>query len=192
MGGERVVILHGDPESLAGWRLALEAMEPPDETLRQEVGCVDHPTTSARQIEAWFRQSGARVFASTHTGLPFAQGFLIDGTCHVVMNNGSAGLPSFQGERYGVITRISLDLRPSPQSLYGLTIHPLRCDALPVRFDSDSWVKRFLEQWPSDTPGNHSYFHRITQGASLRVEQAARGHTIAEGEPGPGPRVGGR
>ena len=30
VGGQRVGIVHGDPESLAGWRLALEAMEPGD------------------------------------------------------------------------------------------------------------------------------------------------------------------
>ena len=38
VGGERVGILHGDPESLAGWRLALEAMEPGDAAVRGQVG----------------------------------------------------------------------------------------------------------------------------------------------------------
>jgi len=28
VGGHRVAIVHGDPESLAGWKLALEAVEP--------------------------------------------------------------------------------------------------------------------------------------------------------------------
>jgi hypothetical protein len=30
VGGHRVAIVHGDPESLAGWKLALEAVEPAD------------------------------------------------------------------------------------------------------------------------------------------------------------------
>jgi hypothetical protein len=35
VAGQRVGILHGDPESLAGWRLALEAMEPADSAVRR-------------------------------------------------------------------------------------------------------------------------------------------------------------
>jgi hypothetical protein len=38
VGGRRVGILHGDPESLAGWRLALEAMEPGDPLVRRHIG----------------------------------------------------------------------------------------------------------------------------------------------------------
>jgi hypothetical protein len=38
VGGRRFGILHGDPESLAGWRLALEAMEPGDSLVRRQVG----------------------------------------------------------------------------------------------------------------------------------------------------------
>jgi hypothetical protein len=38
VGGQRIGILHGDPESLAGWRLALEAMEPGDPLVRRQVG----------------------------------------------------------------------------------------------------------------------------------------------------------
>jgi len=30
VGGHRVAIMHGDPESLAGWKLAMEAVEPAD------------------------------------------------------------------------------------------------------------------------------------------------------------------
>jgi hypothetical protein len=39
VGGQRIGILHADPESsLAGWRLALEAMEPGDSLVRRQVG----------------------------------------------------------------------------------------------------------------------------------------------------------
>ena len=44
VGGRRVGVLHGDPESLAGWRLALEAMEPGDSLVRRQVGWQADPT----------------------------------------------------------------------------------------------------------------------------------------------------
>jgi hypothetical protein len=59
--------------------------------------------------------------------------------------------------------------------LYGITIGALRCDAIPVRFDSVWWQARFLAQWPPGSPGYQSYFQRISSGTSLRPEQAARG-----------------
>jgi hypothetical protein len=115
------------------------------------------------------------VLASTHTGLPYAQAVSDGPRRRLVINNGAAGLPNFAGTGYGVFTRLSGDLRPPADGLYGITIGPLRCDALPVRFDLDEWTARFLAQWPPGSPGHHSYFTRITGGTHLRLEQAARG-----------------
>jgi hypothetical protein len=131
VGGERIGIVHGDPESLAGWRLALEAMEPGDAAVREQQ--------------------------------------------RLVINNGSAGLGNFAGSSHGVITRLSSDPRPPQDSLYGITIGGLRCDAIPVRFDPAGWRARFLAQWPPGSPGYQSYFQRIKGGTSLLPEQAARG-----------------
>jgi hypothetical protein len=174
VGGERVGIVHGDPESLAGWRLALEAMEPGDPAAREQTGWSGEPTTAA-QVQAWFRRADVRVFASTHTGLPYAQDFLVAGRRRVVINNGAAGIGNFAGTSYGVVTRLSSDLRPPADSLYGITAGALRCDAVPLRFDLLWWQARFLAQWPRDTPGYRSYFARIADGTPLRPEQAARG-----------------
>jgi hypothetical protein len=69
VGGHRVGILHGDPESLAGWRLALEAMEPGDPLVRRQVGWRGQPTITADLLD-WFGRADVDVFASTHTGLP--------------------------------------------------------------------------------------------------------------------------
>jgi hypothetical protein len=173
VGGHRVAILHGDPESLAGWRLALEAMEPGDPLARRQVGWHGQPTTAA-DLRDWFGRADVDVFASTHTGLPYAQ--VIPGGRHsrVVINNGAAGLPSFAGTSYGVMTRLSSHPRPPADSLYGVSIGGLRGDALPVRFDPAQWKERFLAQWPPGSPGHHSYFTRITQGTHLRLHQAAR------------------
>jgi hypothetical protein len=34
--------------------------------------------------------------------------------------------------------------------------------------------EHFLAQWPPGSPGHHSYFTRVTRGAHLRLQQAAR------------------
>jgi hypothetical protein len=174
VGGERVGILHGDPESLAGWRLALEAMEPGDPDVRRRVGWRGRPTTTAELLD-WFGRARVSVFASTHTGLPFAQ-VVVDGRQgRLVINNGSAGLPGFADTTYGVITRVSGSPRPPADSLYGTVVGRLRCDALPVRLDLARWTARFLAQWPPGSPGHRAYLGRITSGTHLRLEQAARG-----------------
>jgi hypothetical protein len=181
VGGQRVGIVHGDPESLAGWRLALEAMEPGDPLVRRQVGWHGQPTTSADLLD-WFRRADVSVLACTHTGLPYAQD-VPDGARHrLVVNNGSAGLGNFADTTYGVITRLSGDPQPPADSLYGITLGTLRCDAVPVRFDLEEWQARFLAQWPPASPGHDSYLARITRGTQLRLHQAARGGvTLAAG-----------
>jgi hypothetical protein len=173
VAGERVGIVHGDPESLAGWRLALEAMEPGDPVVRRQVGWRGRPTTPADLLD-WFGRADVTVFASTHTGLPYAQ-VIPDGRGQrLVVNNGTAGLPNFTGTSCGVITRLSSDSRPPADSLYGTTIGALRCDAVALQFDLGEWRRRFLAQWPPGSPGHRSYFTRLTRGTHLRLPQAAR------------------
>jgi hypothetical protein len=161
VGSERIAILHGDPESLAGWNFAVEAM-PPD------------GTTSVRRIHDYFRKAGARVFACTHTGLPYAQRFGVDGRAHLVVNNGSAGMPNFAGTRFGVITRISADQRIPEASLYGCELDGLRVDALPVHYDHEAWLRRFLRDWPEGSPAHLSYYFRLINGPEFSLGQAAR------------------
>jgi hypothetical protein len=173
VGGHRIGVVHGDPESLAGWRLALEAMEPGDPAVRRQVGWRGPATTAADLLE-WFGRADVSVLASTHTGLPYAQVVPDGRNQRLVINNGSAGLPNFAGAAYGVITRLSSDPRPPADSLYGVDIGGLRGDALPVRFDTARWKERFLAQWPPGSPGHRSYFTRITRGTDLQLPQAAR------------------
>jgi hypothetical protein len=171
--GERVGIVHGDPEAVAGWRLALEALEPGDPAVRRQVGWRGRPTTPGELLD-WFGRADVTVFASTHTGLPYAQVIPDGGRHRLVVNNGTAGLPNFAGTGYGVVTRLSSDPRPPADSLYGTTVGALRCDALPVPFDLAEWKARFLAQWPPGSPGHRSYFTRLTGGTHLRLPQAAR------------------
>jgi hypothetical protein len=174
VGGERVGVLHGDPESLAGWGLALEAMEPGDPVVRRQVGWHGRPTTTTQLLD-WFARAQVTVFASTHTGLPYAQAIPDGAGRRLVINNGAAGLPNFAGTSYGVVTRLSSDPAPPADGLYGTTVGSLRADALPVRFDPAWWTRRFLAQWPPGSPGHRSYFTRITAGTHLEPRQAARG-----------------
>lgn len=173
VGDQRVAVVHGDPESLAGWRLALEAMEPGDSKVREEVGWRGVPTTESTVLD-WFRQAQVRVIASTHTGLPYAQDYLLDGRAHLIVNNGVAGMGNFRGSTFGVVSRLSERVESVPDSLYGATLDGLRFDAIPVPFDVDEWGDSFLAQWPSGSPAYHSYYRRVVQGTHLSVEQAMR------------------
>ena len=69
VGGQRIGILHGDPESLAGWRLALEAMEPGNPWCRRQVGWHGPPTTTADLLD-WFGRAEVSVFACTARPAP--------------------------------------------------------------------------------------------------------------------------
>jgi hypothetical protein len=178
VGVERVGIVHGDPESLAGWSLALEAMEPGDAAVREHTGWRGQPTAAGR-VGEWLRRAEVTVLASTHTGLPYAQDFTVDGRQRLVINNGTAGLGNFAGTTHGVITRLSSDPAPPTDSLYGISLGGLRCDAVPVHFDPDGWRERFLARWPPDSPAHDAYFTRITSGTPLEVQQATRGNVRA-------------
>jgi hypothetical protein len=66
----------------------LEAMGPGDPDVRRQVGWRGRPTTTADLLD-WFARAKVSVFASTHTGLPFAQ-VICDGRHdRLVINNGS-------------------------------------------------------------------------------------------------------
>jgi hypothetical protein len=170
VGNERVAVLHGDPEALAGWSFAVEAMPPAG-------------ATPMGRIQDYFRKSATRVFACTHTGLPYAQRFLVDRRAHLVVNNGSAGMPNFTATFFGVITRISADERVPEASLYGCQLDGLRVDALPVHYDHRAWLRRFLCNWPQGSPAHHLYYSRLLRGLDFSLHQAARdGVTIVAGQ----------
>lgn len=183
VGDHRIGIVHGDPESLAGWRLALEALDPPDLDARRHTAFTG-PTTSAEQVVDWCHRSRVDALCCTHTGLPYAQDFPQAGRRHVVVNNGCAGLPNFADARVGVLTRLSTDPRPPDDSLYGTTLDGLRVDALPVRYDHDRWHADFLRSWPPGSPAHDNYAARIANGTWLTVDHATRGTVTA-------PRTGG-
>jgi hypothetical protein len=151
VGGERIGIVHGDAESLAGWSFSQEVLATP---------------AGVAHAERQFARAGVRVFASSHTCLPVLQRFPGD---RVLANNGAAGMPNFRGERCGLATRISV--RPHGGALYGTRCEGLYVDAMALRYDTRAWEKRFLELWPEGSAANLSYCERIVSGPAF--ERAA-------------------
>ena len=86
--------------------------------------------------------------------------------------NGAAGMPNFDGNRCGLITRIATS--PCPHApLYGVARDGVHIDALAVDYDTNAFLARFLKCWPPGTPAYESYYRRIVDGPDYAVAQAA-------------------
>lgn len=157
VGAARIAIVHGDAESLAGWRFDGAAMDAPEN-------------------RAWlndvFAQSKVDVFASSHTCTPA----LRRTSGGVVVNNGAAGMASLPGAPHGIITRVSTHAAPSTLPvLYGVKHADIHVDAVAVHFDDARWQQRFLTTWPAGSDAHISYWNRICDGPSCPpVDRGAR------------------
>ncbi|MEO8144498.1 MAG: hypothetical protein ABI654_09810 [Betaproteobacteria bacterium] len=147
VGNVRVGVVHGDADSLAGWRF--------------DVGALDDPSQHDWRADA-FAQANVDVFASTHTCLPATRSY-DHGATKVVANNGAAGMPNVSNARFGILTRIATTPSPHPP-LYGQDLRGTRIDALAIHYDDAEWRKRFLANWPEGSPAWRSYFDRIANG----------------------------
>jgi hypothetical protein len=156
VGGTRVAILHGDAWALSGWGFS-------QERLAEDVGSAASACAAA----------DVRIFACSHTCLPVLQVLETPGGRCVIANNGAAGMPSFRGTRFGLITRISV--HPRSDGLYGEWLGPVHVDALAVRYDHRRWLAHFDALWPAGSPGAASYRRRITDGPGYEPQQAVRG-----------------
>ncbi len=157
VGEARVGVVHGDAESLAGWRF--------------DVAHLDDPKEQAWRAEA-FAKAEVDIFASTHTCLPAMRRFDLEGK-KMVANNGAAGMPNARGTRLGILTRIGT--APSPCfSLYGHSLHDARVDALAIHYDDPAWQQCFLKNWPEGSPAWLSYFDRISNGPDFCLDSSAR------------------
>ncbi len=144
VGGLHVAVVHGDADSLAGWRFDAAALD----DLQNQPWIVDA-----------FRRADVHIFASTHTCLPALRRF----ASGLVANNGAAGMPNFNEKPYGLLTRISTR-PPSGEALYGEVHHGVHVHAMPIRYDHADWVARFLANWPEGSDAWLSYFKRIAHG----------------------------
>lgn len=160
-GGLRIAVIHGDPESLAGWQLAVEERE-------------GDPDGFRRRLADWFRHADAEVIACAHTCLPHALRIAVDGSDRVMINNGSAGMANFEGDTRGLVTRVAPE--PSPAALYRTRLGGMVIEAVPVAFDMDAWRARFERTWPAGSPAALSYAGRIAGGPPFGI-----GRAIGEG-----------
>ncbi len=153
-GGLKVLILHGDPESLAGWGLAHEAFAQGNND----------------QLTAWFRLTGADIMISTHTCLPLLWQGVVDGRPRQVLNNGSAGMGNLKSDSRGLIARLSattpLEAPVASLDVVGQTQLAL----MPVSFDQRAWLAQFDTLWPSGSDAERSYRERIVFGTGLNPE----------------------
>ena len=160
IGAARIGIVHGDAGSLAGWAFSRETLSTAEGRL------------AAREA---FDAAHIDVFASSHTCLPVLQRF---GDARAIANNGSAGMPNFRGERYGLVTRISTF--PERSAIYRARCKDVYVEAVPVRYDHEAWERAFLELWPPGSPAHRSYYERIRNGPSYTVGQALSDELLDE------------
>jgi hypothetical protein len=179
VGPARIGILHGDPESLAGWSLAAESL-PEGDNSRGSAPAQDGIHTPQLRIAAYFQASGLDAFATSHTCLGFAMDMEVAGRTRIIINNGSAGMPNFRDRPVGMLTRISSRPEPPANSLYGLHAGGVRYDALPIPYDHEKWLARFLSHWPEGSPAHRSYYGRLTSGPPYHLRQAMRGRFRGE------------
>ncbi len=160
-------VIHGDPESVAGWQFAIERVTDPLQPLLPE------------RVAAWAAEAHVDAFACSHTCLPWAARF----DDIAVINNGSAGMPNFRGDRRVLVTRIAAGERAHPRALYGIDRGGVRWEAVPVEYDNGAWWQRFASVWPEGSPARASYAERILHGPAF--EPAAATGVV----PGPDARV---
>lgn len=157
IGGQRVGIVHGDAESLAGWRFAHDAL---------------HETENVAWLHQVCREAELAGFASSHTCLPTFRRFAEGDATHFIINNGAAGMPNFSHTQYGLLTRLSIHPAPEGVAQYGGRAGEMHVDAVPVHYDSARFEREFLAQWPPGSPAYHSYFKRITEGPAFAAPHA--------------------
>jgi len=111
------------------------------------------------------------VFASTHTCLAALRHFALPSGQLTVINNGAAGMPNFSAAQYGLISRIAAVSCPHIPA-YGTVHRGVYIDALPVHYDTATFLRRFLARWPSGSAAHASYFRRIIAGPDHAIAAA--------------------
>jgi len=156
VGNARVGVVHGDAESLAGWRF--------------DVTALDDPKEQEWRADA-FAVAQVDVFACSHTCLPAMRRFNL-GRDKLVANNGAAGMPNALGTNFGILTRIGKSPSPHP-SLYGHVLRGVSIDAVPIHYDISRWQVEFLKNWPPGSPAWVSYYDRIANGPDYFLQRSA-------------------
>jgi hypothetical protein len=158
VGGAQVGVVHGDADSLAGWRFDAAAL---------------HDPAALPWLQQVLAQAQVDVFASTHTCLPALRRVPRAGQAGAaVVNNGAAGMPNFRGDPKGLCTRIATT--PARFAvLHEQEVCGVFVALLPLAYDTPRWVAEFEAQWPPGSAAHQSYFERITRGPDFTPAQVA-------------------
>lgn len=160
IGTCRVGVVHGDAESLAGWRFDAAALDDP---------------AALPWLQQVFTAAQVDIFASTHTCLPvlrtLARAQPADAGLGAVVNNGAAGMPNFEGDLRGLCTRIATTPAPGT-ALIEQRVGEVHVGLLPLAYDAPRCLAEFEAQWPPGSPAHQSYFGRITRGPAYTQAQA--------------------
>jgi hypothetical protein len=157
VGGKRIGIVHGDAESLSGWRFAHDSL---------------HETANVEWLKQICGDANLAGFASSHTCLPTFRRFQTPSGRVFVANNGAAGMPNFGGTEYGLITRLSTRASAEGIAQYSDNFDGLFVEALPVHYDTSLFQRAFLANWPTDSAANISYQSRIFNGPAYAPPHA--------------------
>ena len=157
IGGQRFGIVHGDAESLSGWRFAHDSL---------------HVAENVTWIHRVCRDNRLTGFAASHTCLPTLRKFTDADKTHFVINNGAAGMPNFSHTQYGLISRLSIHPAREGLAQYGVVIDGVHIDAIPVHYDHEIFLRDFVSQWPPGSPAYCSYFRRIVDGPAFAAPHA--------------------
>lgn len=161
VGPLRLGLVHGDAQSLAGWGFAQEHLR--DARHREQVG-------------RWFDEAGVHAFASTHTCLPVFQRLASGPQAQArwVFNNGATGMPNFQGDAAGLITRIARTPFTGAERRFGVVERGVHVDAIAIETDTTAWQTQFQQLWPEGSDAHASYFNRIQHGPAYQPQDAVR------------------
>lgn len=157
VGPLRIGIVHGDAESLAGWRFAHDEL---------------HTDGAESRLRALFAEANVDVFASSHTCLPALREIESTDKRYAVINNGAAGMPNFSNTRFGIATRVALTPAPASLRLYGTRIRGVYVDAIRIDYDHQRFLRQFLDSWSANSDAHQSYFKRIVNGPTFSSDQA--------------------
>jgi len=163
VAGWQLALVHGDATSLAGWGFA-------QEHLRDAA----HRAT----VSGWLQRAGVDAFACSHTCLPVFQRVAVARGEGWVLNNGAAGMPSFEADDAGLMLRLGVAPPRTGERRLGAVLgrpgNPVFADALALRPDGPAWRQRFDAVWPAGSDAALSYGRRIAQGPAYRPAEALR------------------
>ncbi len=132
-------------------------------------------------LEDFERVGNSDIIAVTHTCLPFLQDYhnIASSNHHILINNGSAGMPNFTNKLFGVISRIST-MGPHPNALYGTRVQGTSTfvEALSVAYSHSQFCSYFERNWDPKSPGYVGYWTRINHGPVFSIAQAQRYSTL--------------